>query len=1001
MLMRSATRLMLFACLTAVAAAQGPTTTATKDDWEEINFEFNMSVLTDGYPSLLRLAELLNQNPAYKVAVEGHTDSVGSAPYNDKLALARANTVKGFLEKYGARAGQVIATGRGKSQPKAGNTTQEGRWINRRVVMTVTDAQGRVVGAGGVGDAIKAIERIAQKQEECCSKVLKQLEKLDEILAALRDLKSENASLRRELEAVKAAQSGIQKQVEAPKPPPPPPGATPSQVAEIAEKAAAKAAAETAAKMTRPRFSILNLNAGPDSSGDLTFTGKGRFFAPFSDHHGFQAQAEYLYFRDRKEGQIDFGLINRYKSVQLGLFSSFKTVSFNQFQSSGTLGQGALTFDYLFKYGKVGVFGTKGFLDKPVIHRAFPSRNLLEETYLKVVDQAGASTSLGLHKRVLFEGNLGYLKARGVDDKPGGTMRFLFPVHERFAFTVEGGFNETLVTRDHSGRVVFGVQFGNFLQPREFAGLTHPVPADIPRVRFELLTRRIRTGNDAPVADAGPDQIGVAAGSIRLDGSASFDPDGDPITFQWSQIAGPAISLSGAATSMATFTAAEGQTYSFRLLVRDDRSAQGLARVTVTTREAPRVRILRFTATPATIRSGQSSTLAWQVDNADEVTISGIGRVDARGGATQVTPTTTTTYTLTARNRVSEAVEDAVVTVERPQVRILRYMASPEKIRPGQSSALCWDTLNATTIEIGGVGPVRSMGCVDVSPKETTAYPLVARNEFGEARSVVTVTVLPGARPVIVRFTANPVEIIAGDTSTLNWTTEGADEVTITTLGKVDNSGGATVTPPATTTYTLTAKNRFGEATATATVSVVARVRIISFTASPNPVAPGDLTTISWVTENATAVTISGGIGPRPVNGSIPIRPTMTATYTLTATGPLNQQVTATLTVAVTAPPATPTNRPPVANAGSNFETIYRDNVLDGSQSSDPDGDMLTYNWTCQGNKAAILDQNARPRVQLMGIQELYIFELTVTDSRGASSKSTVAVNFIKTSLYR
>src|SRR3954466_12282996 len=77
--------------------AQGLQTSATKDDWEEVNFEFNSSILSDGYPSLLRLADLLRQHPDYKVQVEGHTDYVGSIPYNEKLALARATTVKDFL----------------------------------------------------------------------------------------------------------------------------------------------------------------------------------------------------------------------------------------------------------------------------------------------------------------------------------------------------------------------------------------------------------------------------------------------------------------------------------------------------------------------------------------------------------------------------------------------------------------------------------------------------------------------------------------------------------------------------------------------------------------------------------------------------------------------------------------------------------------------------------------------------------------------------------------
>ena len=58
----------------------------TKDDWEEINFEFNSSILSDGYPSLLRMAEILGQHHDYKVKVTGNTDYVGSARYNDKLA---------------------------------------------------------------------------------------------------------------------------------------------------------------------------------------------------------------------------------------------------------------------------------------------------------------------------------------------------------------------------------------------------------------------------------------------------------------------------------------------------------------------------------------------------------------------------------------------------------------------------------------------------------------------------------------------------------------------------------------------------------------------------------------------------------------------------------------------------------------------------------------------------------------------------------------------------
>src|SRR6267154_1156491 len=93
--------LTLFSLLSSgIAVGQGLETKASKDDWEEINFEFNSAILSDGYPTLLRIAELLQQHRDYKIKVEGHTDYVGSVNYNEKLALARANTVKDFLTKY-------------------------------------------------------------------------------------------------------------------------------------------------------------------------------------------------------------------------------------------------------------------------------------------------------------------------------------------------------------------------------------------------------------------------------------------------------------------------------------------------------------------------------------------------------------------------------------------------------------------------------------------------------------------------------------------------------------------------------------------------------------------------------------------------------------------------------------------------------------------------------------------------------------------------------------
>jgi PKD domain len=80
------------------------------------------------------------------------------------------------------------------------------------------------------------------------------------------------------------------------------------------------------------------------------------------------------------------------------------------------------------------------------------------------------------------------------------------------------------------------------------------------------------TGNAAPTADAGPDQVVDEGMVITLDGAGS-DPDGDPLTYQWSQTAGPAVTLSDPTAPQPSFVPPNapllGVTLTFRLTVSD------------------------------------------------------------------------------------------------------------------------------------------------------------------------------------------------------------------------------------------------------------------------------------------------------------------------------------------------------------------------------------------------------------------------------------------------
>jgi outer membrane protein OmpA-like peptidoglycan-associated protein len=65
--------------------------------------------------------------------IEGHTDSTGSTPYNDKLSEARAESVIRYLSEHGIEDNRMMPKGYGPSRPIAANATSEGRARNRRV----------------------------------------------------------------------------------------------------------------------------------------------------------------------------------------------------------------------------------------------------------------------------------------------------------------------------------------------------------------------------------------------------------------------------------------------------------------------------------------------------------------------------------------------------------------------------------------------------------------------------------------------------------------------------------------------------------------------------------------------------------------------------------------------------------------------------------------------------------------------------------------------------
>ena len=80
----------------------------------------------------------------------------------------------------------------------------------------------------------------------------------------------------------------------------------------------------------------------------------------------------------------------------------------------------------------------------------------------------------------------------------------------------------------------------------------------------------VTLANRAPTADAGPNQTVASGAAVNLDGTGSFDPEGEALTYAWTQLFGPAVTLTGANTATPSFTAPTGPAIlEFRLKVCD------------------------------------------------------------------------------------------------------------------------------------------------------------------------------------------------------------------------------------------------------------------------------------------------------------------------------------------------------------------------------------------------------------------------------------------------
>jgi outer membrane protein OmpA-like peptidoglycan-associated protein len=111
----------------------------------DVTFDFNSVTIRPGlYQEIDRIAQIMIKYPQTQIMVAGHTDSVGSESYNQRLSERRAEAVKNLLVQRGVDPARVTAIGYGESRPVASNADVAGRQLNRRVEIRIkpVEAQG-------------------------------------------------------------------------------------------------------------------------------------------------------------------------------------------------------------------------------------------------------------------------------------------------------------------------------------------------------------------------------------------------------------------------------------------------------------------------------------------------------------------------------------------------------------------------------------------------------------------------------------------------------------------------------------------------------------------------------------------------------------------------------------------------------------------------------------------------------------------------------------------
>jgi len=559
--------------------------------------------------------------------------------------------------------------------------------------------------------------------------------------------------------------------------------------------------------------------------------------------------------------------------------------------------------------------------------------------------------------------------------------------------------------------------------------------------------------NSAPVANAGPDQTALVTHVVTFDASASSDPDGDAVSYQWtltSRPAGSAAVLSDPTAVSPTFLVDRPGSYTAQLVVSDGSSSSPADSVTVTTvntspvanagpdQTAPVGSTVSLSGSASSDADGDALNYAWTLQSAPA------GSAAALAGAASVTPSfaidragayvlrlvvndgqvasVADTVTISTVNSAPVANAGADQTALVTQTVTLNGGASSDV--DGDTLAFAWAFVSrpaGSTAMLSGAGGVQPTFVVDRAG--TYQVQLVvndgAVSSAGDVVEVQTVNSAPVAnagadQSAYVGQTVtldgsgstdvdgNPLGYVWALTSRPAGSAAAvSDPTAVTPTFVLDRAGvyvaqlivnDGTVSSPA-DTVTVTTLNSAPVANAGADVSVIAG-RTVTLNGGGSSDVDGDLLAYSWALIQRPAGSSAALNGASGVSPSLRAdRPGVYIAQLIVNDGSVDSAPdTVTITTGNTAP---------VADAGADQPGLFPGGVasVDGTASSDADGHTLTYRWSLltvpAGSTASFSDPAAPAPWFTLDRAGQYVAQLIVNDGFVDSTPDTVVVTVV------